>query len=370
MTATLNGIDVVAAWVDMPERGPWCAWVDIDSDTAPTGRCVLQLDDGTAFRGTARTDEGGVFEGRARVHLVAGNGGLRATLTPRHYTSTLEAASVLADIATETGEAIDSSVDLASAEFEMWARPAMSGLDAVGQVARALGLSWRVLGGGTIWMGTPRWPAMALSESVLLEDDHGSGVLTLADATALRPGVIAYGQRITSVTHTMGAEGWRTEARYARSLQQDWRDAVRAAIPELAYLKEYDATVREQNSDGTLNVTCDDADVGPLGNLKIRCGLPNVSVTVEAETRCVVRFRNAVPYVCAFDEGADGAWTRINLGTLRIRSTQTPAPASFLEWVDPEGGYTPSATPIDGLTPASEGNLDVDLWGIINEREL
>lgn len=65
--------------------------------------------------------------------------------------------------------------------------------------------------------------------------------------------------------------------------------------PRVDYLAVYPCKVVAQNSDGTLELQPDDARLPPYSNVPIRYGVPGVTATVPAGSRCLLTFAGADP---------------------------------------------------------------------------
>lgn len=101
-----------------------------------------------------------------------------------------------------------------------------------------------------------------------------------------------------------------------------WRQNFAAIIENLVgrkidYLKLYPAVVVAQNSDGSLQLIADDPKVRGDGhnNVRVRHGLPGISVTVSQGARVRLGFEEgdpSKPFAALFD--TDAAFVVINLG--------------------------------------------------------
>lgn len=173
--------------VTFPRRGVWCADVDLDAETAPSGRVSLVVDGGPTWSGTVIS--GGVSHGLWSGRIVGGAGGLRGTIEARAYrNATL--ADVVADVLTDTQESVTPTMGDLGIAAALWHRVRGSGSAALGSVADAAGYGWRVLADGGVWMGAETWPALALGDVSLLEVDRLRRVYVLGgDTLAIVPGV-------------------------------------------------------------------------------------------------------------------------------------------------------------------------------------
>lgn len=184
---TLGGATVTRCVVHMPQRGVWCADVDLDTEAAPSGRVSLVADGGPTWSGTVI--DGAVSHGLWRGRLVGGAGGLRGELGPRAYRDA-RLADVLTDALADAGEALAAGAGELGAAAPLWQRVRGSCARTVGLVADAHGYGWRVLGDGSVWLGAESWPALALADVSVLDVDPLRRVYTLSGETlAVRPGV-------------------------------------------------------------------------------------------------------------------------------------------------------------------------------------
>ncbi len=100
--------------------------------------------------------------------------------------------------------------------------------------------------------------------------------------------------------------------------RQDFANIVENLVGRrLDYTQLYPAVVVKQNSDGTLQLLADSPTVRGTGhnNVRIRHGLPGVSVEVSAGARVRLGFENgqpSQPYASLWD--TDASFVTINLG--------------------------------------------------------
>lgn len=66
-------------------------------------------------------------------------------------------------------------------------------------------------------------------------------------------------------------------------------------INRVDYLAVYSCKVISQNGDGSLDLVADDNRVGTFTHVPIRYGVPGISVTVPAGSRCYLTFGNGDP---------------------------------------------------------------------------
>lgn len=313
MSATVGEFDVLTGELEMAVSGAWKARFDLDADDVPKGATIIAY----AGEGTPESFFGTIVEsapdaGRTSVRIIGGAAGLKTTLPAVQYDPQTPASTVIKDIAIAAGERIAAGVQEATQGIyiaDPWMRTKGTGeraLDLLLAKINALqppgGWNWRILANGCLWVGKETWPQATVPFQT--KGASASGVAKFApDSPTLRPGTNLGGKRVCAVTHRFGG-GLRTEAVLAEATdntpttnrRQDAEKAfVRAAVPELQELAQYEARVVSQNEDGTLEVVCDDERVGDLSRVPIWLGLPGCSVEVAAGARVKVAFDAAKP---------------------------------------------------------------------------
>lgn len=305
--ATLNGFRLLTARIPEPRVGAWHASVTIDHDAALTGAALIDLD-GVTFSGTVLRS--GVHGGHVSVRVVGGAGGLSKELGAKAYTST-KASTVLGDILREAGETLSSTVDvsLTSGVLARWERSAGAASHALVSLIDELGLTWRVLRDGTIWIGKATYPEANAGAYVLRDEDWTSGAILISpEAPLLEPGTTFRGQQIEQVETVWQSNKLTAEAfvNSPRSTLERFLGSIRRRID---YSREYPARVVKQNTDGTLQLVPDDDVVKGAGLDKVpmRFGLPGITAEVLPGARCRLVFAAgdpSRPEVIAFEAGA------------------------------------------------------------------
>lgn len=178
---------VLAAVVRLPARGVWTASLDVDTDTAPSGRVTIACDGADPLVGTVI--EGAMVGRVARVLVVGGAGGLRATLEPLAFQSG-SLGDVLAATLREAGETLSATSDtLSTRAMIRWHRQRGAAALAVGSLAASAGMTWRVLRDGTVWLGTDAFEAAPDGDRSVVGRDPLLGLWTwAADALDVVPG--------------------------------------------------------------------------------------------------------------------------------------------------------------------------------------
>lgn len=215
--------DVLGGSMELGLLGVWHARLELDVEEGLVAQAVTLEVDGRAptpavFGGAIRRAE--AWQGRARAVMVGGAGGLLREVPPREYVTAPTAAELVADVVAAAGERVDASVSLGTVGLPRWSRAMEPAAQALGAIARAFGLGWRMLDTGAIWVGVETWPAasQAVAAGLYVQGDDGElGVLTVAPDDALvRPGTTVLGRRIRRVVFDLGGAGLRAELHYDR----------------------------------------------------------------------------------------------------------------------------------------------------------
>lgn len=315
MSATANGQDVLSAVLTEGRVGVWTCELDVDSDDALSGAVTLDID-GVQWKGTVV--RGAAVSGRYHAHLVGGAGGLAKVLDAKFYYQT-QLGTVLSDIMRATGETLSATVAPAVTTHQVlrWSRNRATGGQALKQVALELGLQWRILRDGTVWLGSDSWPE-ASADYDQVGDAPGRGSVTIApEAPTVGPGSLFQSRHVSAVvTRVTGSGGLRQEILF----DDDTADgngrllAGMSAIVEglvgnrIDYARMYVAKVVRQHSDRSLDLLCEDETMRGTGiaHVPIRHGLPGVIVQVPAGGKVLLFFENADPALPAAALWPDG----------------------------------------------------------------
>jgi hypothetical protein len=208
---TLAGSRVLRATVTQPLTGAWHVEAAVDAQTVPTGAVSL-VTEGLSLTGRAYRSR--VYQDTLHVWLVGGAGGLRTQLGARGYRAPTVRV-LLSDLMRETGETLSTTVaaSLLARSLPSWSRVSGSASRALSTLAEALGVSWRVLDDGSIWLGVETWPTSSLLTYQLINDDVLRDRLIVAsESPLLRPGTTFAGRRVANVVHTFEPSRVRSEA--------------------------------------------------------------------------------------------------------------------------------------------------------------
>jgi len=313
MPSTLNEFPLLSGAVKIPRVGPWTAEVEIRTETAYTGPATLKLEN-TEFVGTASRSS---LKGPSRVAcaVVGGAGGLGVEVPARQYVAP-KVSLVLGDILRVGGESLSTTVSasLTGRVLTSWQRASGTVSEAIAALAEALGVSWRVLLDGTIWLGTDTWTE-ATPACQILDDDQATGTVQISLTPSLLPGTTFRGQRLEYVRHELGAGDGRTEAS-STSPAAALGAFLGPTEKRIRYSRSYTARVVKQNANGTLQVLPDDKTFkgSGLDQVKIRLGVPG-TVTVPSGAHVEIVFEDGDPQKPAAVAFHDGTLTELKLGS-------------------------------------------------------
>lgn len=216
---TLNCYPLLQAVIIEPEVGRWTASVELASEEEPEDPITLSFDDGQVEL-VGAIHRGGVESGRWLGRIVGGMGGLSVELGAKAYRA-MPMQVALDDILRETGETLAAtSLSLLPYTCPHWHRQVGYGARAISELVAKLGMSWRVLRDGTVWVGTETYPAIA-EDAVWTElhafPDLGMTEIAPGEAPLVRPGLtwdgISTGTVVTRLdSGVLRQEVWRASA--------------------------------------------------------------------------------------------------------------------------------------------------------------
>lgn len=212
---TCNGYPVIELRLALPRVGAWVADVELDSEDGLTGSCSLEDGAGNVFLGTVRPPSG-VQVGRTLARIVGGKGGLSRQLSVRHYLS-ISARQVVGDLLAEAGETLDPYSDPLATQLDSWSKPgppdpSSTAGAALSVLCGTLGLIWRVLPNGNVWIGTDSTePTERDPDTIEISRHPSQGMVELGvDSLWLHAGALLDGERIGRIEYTArGGDGIR-----------------------------------------------------------------------------------------------------------------------------------------------------------------
>jgi hypothetical protein len=306
------------------QQGPWLAYTETSADVgegapAPGTPAVLTF---TSSTGVVSTWSGAVRRATVNpgnsvmaLQIVGGAGKLLTPLPALDHVyggSTVPAGVVARAICDDAGEVLAPGVEAAldgAQQLPRWHRAqdvtAARSLDLLSSyLAAATGapFPWRVNPAGEVTLAPETWPVVTgIAYWQDIDGDDGA-VMYAPDGAPLLVGQIVQadasdpGIQAIDVLYTWDADSVSCTIRGAVA-----GDPVPHG-PDL-YALSWPATVRAQNEDGTIDVSCDDPRMGDLRSVQMFVGTPGMKVTLDltVTTRCIVRFGGASP-AAAFTE--------------------------------------------------------------------
>jgi hypothetical protein len=335
-TAAGASATILSGRLSMPAEGAWTAHLQLGEDAAPPdGTAVtveLAREGASPVTWSGYVDHGDTWQGRQRILVVGGAGGLAQPIDRREHLagSTPVPAlailqAILAAMPPGSVETLNSAAagNLVGLGVARWDRAGGAPASrAVGRLARRLGLGWRVLDDGSVWMGPETWPAVDDQLVSFLLDRDGDFLADKCapDAAVLRPGTTVMGRRIQRVTYTIGEGAPRAELLY-RSDRADIAAAVRAvAQPDPLALVHEAVVAQPGEAPGTLDLQVDEPLLPELRSVRYR------SMSGAAET-----FPAGATVLLAFTGGRED-------GAVCWGAQQDPAAAAAFALVGDSGG--------------------------------
>jgi hypothetical protein len=315
MSSTVNGINALSVRVRKPRVGSF--HVDTELEGEVTLASPVKVDvDGYVF--TCAVIRQGSFAGRTQAYLVGGAGGMAKKLPAQHYAD-IAPKTVILDILRLAGESLDSSSSIPTTKLPHWERSESAASHALVAICDRIGVSWRILDSGKVWVGTDQYVA-AKTKAFTLDEDWETGALTLAaeefaELAKVQPGASYDGHQIEQVTHLVTPNEVRTIAS-PDSLEGAASAFLRSIRAANDASNSYRCTVIAQNGDGTLQLKPDDPRIAGRGldKVPIRYGAPGFVVKVSQGTIVHVHFDGGdwdKPYAALWGENGSGSVTSL-----------------------------------------------------------
>lgn len=202
---TVNDHPVLVLSLALARVGNWIADVELDADEAWSGDAVLRDANGNEFHGTIF--RAGFHVGRVQGRIMGGAGGLYTVeLGSQNYQSA-PARLVAEDIVSGAGETLDPSSDPLGTNLDFWTRARGTAGGALSTLCEAIGMLWRVLPNGKVWIGQDGSEPIVLPEVIELNRNHVQGTIELGlDALVLLPGEVFGGNRISRIHYNQSDE--------------------------------------------------------------------------------------------------------------------------------------------------------------------
>ena len=297
MSATLNGLRVVAATLTIPWRGAWYADIDLDPDvtSTPVGAATLSAL-GATFDGTIDPRATGRFLASIRVRLVAGAGMWNQPIARQafHNDAGVQSTQVYQAAAALVGEKVNdpTPVTYAGDFLQMAGRPAS-------QVFRDRDYYLDFAGVTQV----ASWPAATLDSSATIlsytADEQrvdASTDVVIVPGTTLTDARFDGALTVRDVELHIGPKGTRATLWCSTSPVERLQSALTNMVRSFAAtdaLRSYRYRVVQQHSDGRImlqavNAALGAPDIGPIDPWP---GMQGDKATVALSSECDVRLQ-------------------------------------------------------------------------------
>lgn len=200
--ATLSGKMCTSASLTAPRLGLWLLDVHCELGDFPV-RSVVDFAVGPdTWTGWVESHD--EWTGSSRVRVVGGKPGSDVA---RESYSQCQLRELTSSICRDGGQASD-LLDVPSQLVPTWSRRAGSWVEALREVCRVYGISFRALPNGAIWVGVPKYPTVTtLDKPIKLDQDA-----TYKESKYAVNGLVPYpnctynGDRVGSVTYQLTSE--------------------------------------------------------------------------------------------------------------------------------------------------------------------
>jgi hypothetical protein len=313
---SLNGNAATSALLTIPGVGLWYASVELAEEVTLSGAVTLQVLD-TTWAGTVIA--GGAVDGRSRYRVVAGAGKWGTTLAPRAYANDagLQVSRLLADVAAEVGEQIDTS-GLTTRLGPHFNRPRAPASFLLNLLAPR---GWYADPDGIVQFGAasvataPAYPTVARNPASRVVE------LALTDsALGLDPGASTEYGTAADVEIELGPDGMRARL-YASSAPsrraQAYARLLDVTDPGRRFRGTFEYRVVNQEGERlNLQPVRSRSDLPDLARVPVRAGAPGVKATHTPGSCVLVAFLDADPSrpaVVGFDAPDAPGWMPVAL---------------------------------------------------------
>lgn len=310
LTCSIGTVDVENLVLRLPAHGNWVATMDVAQPTAPAEMtpATLKIARSTGivdtFTGTVRRAQVTPGTQNLSVTIVGGAGRLLDEIPPRHHTagpSTVPAGLVAKGIADAALERLAAGVEAALDVYPLqrYTRVRGEAWAALDVLAAVLGVEWRILSDGTLWMGVETWPPVDAKAYYWKGDPRDGAVLYVPDGAPYRPGTTIDGARVVECCYRITPGRPILEAR----MRVPGDPVVQP--PLQPYARTYGAVVKKQNADKTLDLAASGPTLGDdLRNVSFKVDTAGTTTTIPAGSIVRVAFEGGEPtgiYATAID---------------------------------------------------------------------
>lgn len=365
-----NELPMLACALTERARGNWTADIEVATEETVSGAVALVLQ-GVALSG--HTVRGGLDGGVWRGRIEGGNGTMRKHLASRYYVAAV-VRTVLSDIVSDSSEALSLEIapSIMSASLARWARPSGPVERAVDDLATKLGVGWRVLRDGSVWLGAERFEQPDI-EYTEISRSRLDTVTIAPQVPLVGPGNLFDGRKVGDVSTRLSKSSLEQTIAFADDSEKGRLQAIVERLFDkfigrrVDFSGSYPAKVVSQSADGSLEVLIDDARLrgDGLKSVPIRLGVPGTRCTVAAGARVRIHFDNqdqALPFAALWDTNpADVTLIEVGSGTgylSRAEKVATEFGKVSQDLATLKGAIASALTTIDAVTlTASAGTF-------------
>lgn len=197
---TVDEHPVLTLDLSLKKIGNWVLDVQVDADEALSGDVVLADAEGNEFKGTVYRSN--LHVGRVWARILGGKGKVGTLeLDAAHYQSAT-GRFIAEDIISRAGETIDPNSAPLTTTLDYWSHDKGTAQRALTSLVERLGVAWRVLPNGNVWLGTDGSDEVVLPSVLELDRDGIRGTVELGlDGLDLLPGEVFGGERIQRILY-------------------------------------------------------------------------------------------------------------------------------------------------------------------------
>jgi hypothetical protein len=306
MDLSIDNKPVIQGRLQLPAKGPWWGEFTLDAlEGFDVGqRVTVRSSGGLELAATVQRTE--LVDEVPHVRLVGGRGGLNRSIAAQWHTGPgLSARTVLASWAEASGEQLSSTIaaSVLNASIDRWVRSKGRSIDALDALTEALGVTWRVLPDGTVWLGSDTDTALDRFTYDVVARRVATGSVELAvDAPVpqLMPGRTFEGRKIGTVEYLLTPQKCRAVIALIASTEQDTlQELVTAMVRRALWRERYRGMFRAEvvavQSDWSVDLRPANPEWPELTAVPVRSGSSGVKSKLSPGAKVAFEFEDADP---------------------------------------------------------------------------
>ena len=309
MSVTINGRPILTLELTESRVGTWFARFEADADEldvndeAPAGAVVLDVE-GETFAGALVNSEIEA-DSRWRGIVVGGAGRLTTELEARHF-FTPSVQNIVTAWTRLTGETVDPGVEASvlSHRFARWSWVKGPAYTVLTELAAALGVDWKILRNGNLWLGTPSWSEVETTQELIEEELAAEeNRVTIAydndgedEPPDAQPGQTLDGRQIHEAKLWVDS-GWNMRHDLYFGQEAD-TDRLAPARAQEALRQLWPCQFVLQRGDNTMDLLQDDPAIrgaGGMQHVPLQFGLPGVRIKAAGRSRGLMGWAGGDP---------------------------------------------------------------------------